>query len=79
MADDIKSTLEAAGAVGEQVGIVGDAHHGDAQRSKVESKPAVVKREERGVDVHLEVPTGPDVALPLCSLIFLLILSFNFI
>ena len=64
MADGVDGTLEATGSVGEQIGIISDTHSSDAVRPKEKTKVGAVEGEETRIDIHFEVSTSSDVALP---------------
>ena len=64
MADDVQGSLETAGRVGKQVGIVGDTDHSDVEGAYLKAKVGVAEGHEAGVHVHLEVTAGTDMSLP---------------
>ena len=64
VSDDVQGTLQATGAVREQVGVISNTDSGGIDGSKVKAKVGAVEREEAGIYVHFEVTTCPDMALP---------------
>ena len=64
VSDDVQGTLQATGAVREQVGVISNTDSSGIDGSKVKAKVGAVEREEAGIYVSFEVPTCPDMALP---------------
>ena len=62
--DDVQGTLQATGAVGEQVGIVSNTDSSGIDGTKIKAKVGAVEREEAGIYVHFEVSTRSNMALP---------------
>ena len=65
MADDIEGTLEATERVAEQIGVIRDTNSSSADGANIEAKVGAVQDEKAGVDVDLEMPTGPHKTLPI--------------
>ena len=63
--NDVQGSLQATGAVGEQVGIVSDTDSSGANGANVEVKVGAVQAEETGVYVELEIAIGPHMTLPI--------------
>ena len=70
MTDDIEGTLEATDRVGEKIGVIRDTDSSGADGANIEAKVGAVQAEKAGVDVNLEMATGPHMTLPI-PLVFL--------
>ena len=68
--DDVQGTLEATGAVGEQVGIISDTDSCCTDRTEIKAKVGAVEREKTGIYVNFEVTACSHMALPV-SLVLL--------
>ena len=62
--DDVQGTLQATGAVGEEVGIISDKDISCTDRTEIKAKVGAVEREETGIYVHFEVTACSHMALP---------------
>ena len=59
MAHNVESTLQTTGAVGEQIGVVSDAHGGDGEGSKVIAEAGGFQADETGIYIDFKMATCP--------------------
>ena len=68
--DDVQGTLQATGAVGEQVGIISNTDSSCTDGTEIKAKAGAVEREKTGIYVNFEVTACSHMALPV-SLVLL--------
>ena len=62
--DDVQGTLQATGAVGEQVGIISNTDSSCTDGTEIKAKAGTVEREKTGIYVNFEVTACSHMALP---------------